>query len=368
MLKLALPSFLGGPEAPVKTIDPYGPINVDIQTEIASKLTAFDLNFDTIINNSVDMVKKIGAKMSDGGITLSEAKSRIEDALGGSRQGIAYLAEGLEDLILGDMTGRDPGTGQVREANDMIDAVQLIVNGKNALFSGGDYPNISSLTSFISDLTNNPLINSFDLGAEAALAKGILTEVTKWGIPEIIDETLGASWNVDMSRYDYKYDEDFRFSVVKRTSADLTPDVDLVTIKQLMIHGGPSALIAANPNFPELLLEQYSFPLGIVPAADPMRPDLHTYAKELALLEEILTSLRPDWFEQQRVVFNPEADPKYSTDVVWNLRFISKASDNARRLMMSDTKYIAPLLTAPKYTVIAGKQMLKQMYPYIVLQ
>lgn len=368
MLPLATPSFVALPDAPVKKVDPYGVINPEIQTQIASKLTAFDLGFDKIISNSFDMVKQIGSKFGVGGISLPEARDRLKDAMGGSRQGITYLAEGLEDLMLGDMTGRDPGTGYVRKANDMIDGVKVIINGKDALFNQGDYRNVQAVTDFIGDLAGNTLINVFDLGAQAALVKGILTQVTAWGVPEIIDETMGAKWNEESKSYDYTYDDTFRFSVVKRASEEISPTSDLKVIKQLMIHGGPTALIADNPAFPEQLLERYNFPLGIVPSVDPARPDLHTYAEELALLVEILTTLRSDWFQIQRIIFNPDHTPNFYPELVWNLRFISKASEDAKRLLMSDEKYVAPLLTAPFYDVTSGKQALRSMYPYIVLQ
>ncbi|ARV76880.1 hypothetical protein PHABIO_249 [Pseudomonas phage Phabio] len=368
MLPLAPPSFIGDPSAPVKQIDPYGKINPEVQTNIASKLTAFDLSFDSILAKSVDMTKRIGATLADGSLSLPEAKRRLQDAMGGSRQGISALAEGLENLMLGDMTGKDPGTGYVRTANDMIDGVQLVINGKKSTFTKGDFPNVGAIVGFIGDLSNNPLINAFDLGAEAALVKGILTQVTQWGVPEIIDETFGAKWDDTNKRYNYDYDADFRFSVVKRTSEDLSPGTDLATIRQLMLHGGDTALIAANPSFPEQLLEQYNFPLGIVPSKDDKRPDLHTYGEELKLLEEILDILKPDWYQIKRMVFDPAGNPAYKPELVWNLRFISKASIDAVKLISYDTKYIPALLTAPFYSVDSGKQLLTRMYPYIVLQ
>lgn len=368
MLPLAAPSFIGDPSSPVKQVDPYGKVNPEVQTSIASKITAFDLGFDQLIAKSVDMAKGIGGKLADGSVSLPEAKMRLKDAMGGSRQGITYLAEGLENLMLGDMTGKDPGTGYVRTASDMIDGVQLVINGKKSTFQKSDYPNVGAIVGFVSDLTNNPLIKAFDLGAEAALVKGILTQVTTWGVPDIIDETLGAKWNSETKKYDYSYDADFRFSVVKRTSEDLSPGTDLATIRQLMLHGGDTALIAANPSFPEQLLEQYNFPLGIVPATDPTRPDLHTYAKEIALLEEILNILKPDWFQVQRLVFKEGENPAFQPELVWNLRFISRASEDAKRLLCSKPLYVPPILTAPFYAVDSAKQMLTKMYPYIVLQ
>lgn len=368
MLNLANPSFVGLPTDIVKKVDPYGIVNADLQTSLASKLTAFDLDFGSVVSKSVDMVKKIGSKLSDASISLPEARDRIKDALGGSRAGISSLAEGLEDMMLGDMTGRDPGTGYVRTANDMIDGVKMVINGKDAVFSQSGFANIRSITDFIGDLTNNTLINVFDLGAEAALIKGVLNQVTGWGVPQIIDETFGAKWNESKQNYDYKYDDTFRFSVVKRASVDLAPTTDLATINQLMIHGGPTALVAANPNYPEQVLEQYSFPLGIRPGPiNPLSPDDKRYETELALLVSILDTLKPDWFQISRKVFNPLPTPAWTIEMDWNLRFISRASEDAKKLLMSDPKYVKAMLTAPFYSIGSGQQMLKNMYPYIVL-
>lgn len=367
MVQFASPTFTGLPDAPVKKVDPYGIINPEVQNAIASKLTAFELGFDKLIENSYDMVKNIGATLKEGRVTISEARDRIKDALSGSRQGITYLAEGLENYILGDMTGQDAGTGYVRQASDMIDGVQAVVKGVKQTFNKDNFKNVQSIVGFIDDLTGNSFIEVFDLGAEAALVKGILTEVTGWGIPEIIDETLGATWNKDTNKYDYKYDDAFRFSVVKRASEDLSPNSDLATIKQLMLHAGPKALIAMNPNYPEQLLEQYLLPTDIVPSRDSYRPDLRTYSEELAMLEEILDALKPDWFQITRMVFREGSTPAYQAELVYNLRFISKASVDAGKLLLTKDRYVAPLLTAPFYDVYSGKQVLKNTYPYIVL-
>lgn len=369
MLDLAVPSFIGLPDAPVKKVDPYGEINPEVQNDIASKKTAFELNFNTVIAKATDMVKKVGNKFATGEVSLPEARDRIKEALSGSRQGITYLAEGLEEIMTSDMTGSDPGTGYVRKANDMIDGVQIAMRQGNSTFNQGDFPNVQAITDFIGDLTGNTLINVFDLGAEAAIVKGILTQVTAWGIPEIIDDTFGAKWDEDSKSYSYEYDDAFRFSVTKRASSEISPNADLKVIRQLMTHAGPTALVADNPDFPTQLLERYNFPLGIVPGMKQVdKPEVWTYQAELELLVEILDLLKPDWYQVQRMVEDPGKTPAYKAEKNFNLQFMGKASEDAKKLLCFDPKYVPPILTAPFYEVTSGKQMLKQMYPYIVLQ
>ncbi|MBW6072815.1 hypothetical protein KZ856_38260, partial [Pseudomonas aeruginosa] len=165
------------------------------------------------------VVKGIGNKILNNGIDLNMARTRIADALKGSRSSIVSLATDVERSIMEELTGEDTGTGYVRKATDMIDGVKMVLNQKDYYFKDGNFSGVNSIIGFMGDLTNNSLLRVFDLGAEAALMKGIIEEVTAWGIPDLVDETFGAKWTDN--KYEYDYDDDFRFSVVKRASASI---------------------------------------------------------------------------------------------------------------------------------------------------
>lgn len=371
MLPLSTPTFAGLPNAPVKEVDVYKDVDTGLANKLTSKISAFDTDLNSIVGGATKMVKGIGTAMQDRGIDLPTAKNRIRDALGGSRSAISDIAETLERSISGDLTGTDEGTGYVRGANTMIDSVKLVMNGVDQTFLNSDYKSVSGIMGFISDLAGNQLINVFDLGAQAALVKGILSEVSAWGIPDIIDETFGAKWNEESRSYDYTYNDEFRFSVTKRASDSLSPSTSLNVIERLMLHGGSKALVAENPAYPDQLLSGYVIPEGCVAggpypvvAGEPHGAQTQpNYYDEGRRLINILNELKPGWFYANRQVFTGNA---WRTDPVWNLQYLTSASEGARLVMATDAKVRIGLMVAPFYRIEPGLQMLKTMYPYFI--
>lgn len=385
MLPLAAPTFSGLPDAVVEKVDVYSDVDPNLKNKLASKISAFDTDIDSVISGATKMVKGIGSSLKNNGIDLVTAKQRIQEALGGSRGSISDISEVLEREITGDLTGVDEGTGYVRRANTMIDSVKLAMGGFDRTFKSSDYKNVSGVLGFIRDLSSNQLINVFDLGAEAALIKGVLTEVSSWGIAELVDETFGAKWNSEKNSYDYSYDDEFRFSVTKRASENLSPSTNLSVIESLITHGGNTALIAENPNFPDQLLAGYVLPEGCVPggpfpvmipdpnnANGPAIPDpsgaqkVPNYYDQGRRLKRILNILKPSWFYVNRNVFTGNAGNPWRTDVVWNLQYLATASEPARLVLMEDTDLRVAMMTAPFYRMESGIAMLKNMYPYFV--
>ncbi|QBX32361.1 hypothetical protein [Pseudomonas phage PA1C] len=374
MVQLAIPSFTGLPDAAVKEVDAYTEQSAELKNQLASKVTAFGVGADELIQKSLGVVKGIGNKILNNGIDLNMARTRIADALKGSRSSIVSLATDVERSIMEELTGEDTGTGYVRKATDMIDGVKMVLNQKDYYFKDGNFSGVNSIIGFMGDLTNNSLLRVFDLGAEAALMKGIIEEVTAWGIPDLVDETFGAKWTDN--KYEYDYDDDFRFSVVKRASASISPSTDLATIERLMLHGGVSALIAENPNFPAQLLQNYVFPEECVPGGpfpkmipDPNNPtgpeipdptgaqERPNYADQMATLVRILNQLKPDWFTTRR-----QGQP------VWNLYFLSHASEDATTLILSSETHREAMLTAPFYKMENPIELIKSFYPDAAIQ
>ncbi|AEH03625.1 hypothetical protein AVT69_gp200 [Pseudomonas phage PhiPA3] len=387
MPTLASASFTGIPTDPVKTVDAYKDVvDTTLQNTLQPKISAFEIGMDDLLAKTTKVVKGIGSSLlGSGGIDLNQAKDRIVDALKGSRSSIVYLGEALERSINEELTGTDTGTGYVRKATDMLDGVKAIMQNKEYYFENGNFQGVNGIMGFLGDLTNNSILRAVDLGANAAILKGVLSQVSAWGIPDLVDTTFGASWNDQYKRYDYQYDDNFRFTVAKRTSKDLSPGTDLLTIDRIMVHGGDMALVAENPDFPIQLLSSYVFPAGTVPGgpfpvmipdpanpSGPMIPDpegtqtVPNYANELALLLEIMDRLKPDWFYYLRRVFidrNGDGD-YYRDDKVWNLRVIAQASQDATTLLLTSDEHRDAVLTAPFYKVESATAELKAMYPY----
>lgn len=375
MLSLATPTFTGVPNDTVKKIDVYSDVGTNVQNSKVSQVSAFDTSLDGIISGSLKAVQGIGAELENRGIDLPTAKNRVRDALGGSRSAITEISEILERGIMGDMTGTDQGTGYVRGANSMIDSVTMVVNGADRTFNQPGYKNVTGIMGFISDLTNNPLIKTFDLGAEAALIKGVLTEVSQWGIAEIVDETFGAKWNDSTKRYDYTYSDEFRFSVTKRASDSISPSTNLSVIEALMLHGGDTALIADNPSFPLQLLGGYVLPEGCIQGgpypvdlANPYGPQTKpNYADQGYRLLNILNKLKPNWFYVNRKYSTGDPAEPFATDIVWNMEYLTLTSEAAKLVLATNPDLRDAMLAAQFYRVESGVTMLKTMYPYIVL-
>lgn len=385
MLPLTLPTFTGLPTSKVATVDPYTDANPELKNKLTSKVSAFDTNLGGVIEGATKMVKGIGAQLRDKGIDLPTAQGRIREALGGSRAAISDISEMFERGIMGDLTGVDEGTGYVRGANTMIDSVKLVMDGVTRTFKDGDYRNVTGVMDFISDLTGNQLIKTFDLGAEAALIRGIIGEVSNWGVPQLIDETFGAKWNAEKNTYDYEYDDQFRFSVTKRASDTISSSTSLDVIDRLMEHGGDSALIADNPNFPQTLLAGYVFPEGIhaggpypvmIPKPggapgetieDPSGAQtVPNYVNEGKKLAHILDRLLPEWFEVNRTVATGNELAPWRVDKVWTFQYINTASEAAKAVLLTNAKYRDAFLAAPFYRIESGVALLKTLYPYFV--
>lgn len=382
MLTLTEPTFSGLPTSIVKSIDVYTKVTPDLENRLASKVSAFDTDLDSIIAGATKMVKGIGTALSDRGMDLNTAKSRIQDALKGSRSAITDISEMLERSIMSELTGTDEATGYVRGASAMVDSVKLVYDGVVRTFINGDYKNVSGVVGFLSDLTGNSLVKTFDLGAQAALVKGIIGEISDWGIPQLVDDALGATWNQRENRYDYEYDDQFRFSVTKRASDSLSPTTSLEVIERLMLHGGTKALIAENPSFPDQLLNGYVLPEGCVaggpypvmipdpnnvegpPIPDPSGVQIKSnYYDQGHRLIKILNELKPEWFYVNQNVFN---GTEWKTDTVWNLQYLAGASEPAKQVLVTDPDLFTAIVVAPFYRVESGLMLLKQMYPYFV--
>lgn len=382
MLALTVPTFSGLPTSLVKKIDVYKEVPTELANKLVSKISAFDTDLNDIISSSTKMIKGIGTALKDRGIDLLEAKNRIQAALGGSRSAIMDIATSLERSITSELTGFDEATGFVRGATTFIDSCKVTYDGLERTFKSGDFKSVTGVMGFISDLTGNSLIETFDLGAQAALVKGILMEVSDWGVPELIDEAFGAKWNDDTKSYKYEYSDEFRFSVTKRASDSLSSSTNLDVLDRLMLHGGMTALIADNPAFPDQLLAGYIIPEGciaggpypvMIPDPDnptgPSIPDpsgaqtKSNYHEQGQRLITILNKLKPEWFYVKRNVFT---GTDWRVDTVWNLQYLSTTSDDARTVLMTNTDLRTALVTAPFYRVESGIALLKNMYPYFV--
>lgn len=343
MAALALPSFMGTPEDQTKVVDAYNEVDPGLRTSLSEKVTSFASGLDGVFDKTVSIAKGVGEKLRLDTIDLPSAIKRVQGALKGSRSDILKIASSTEKLIMGELTGTDKSTNYVKTVTDVARGLELMVgDGKQVIdsFKNGGYNQVSSMVGFIADLTNSPYLKVFDLGAEAAILRGVLEEVSAWGIPDLIDKVLKDQ--PDRTKY----------AVIKRSaeriSASSSLDVLLAYARTQAANGqniGANALNAATPDFATRVLSNFAFVDGIT---------VGDYPSQLAKLVELLNMLKPDWFLISR-----------NGAVVWNLGPLGTASEDAVKLFLSSPVYRDAMLTAPFYSPARIEELVDEMYPLL---
>lgn len=362
---VALPSFLGTPEDRTKVVDAYNTTTSELRTALSEKITSFSSGLDGVFDKAVGIAKDVGKKLRTDTIDLPSALKRVQGALKGSRSDLTKIASSTEKLIMGELTGTDKPTNYVKTVTDVARGLELMVGeGKQVIdaFKNGGYDQVSSMVGFISDLTNTPGLKLFDLGAEAAIIRGVLDEVSAWGIPSLVDKVL-------------KDQNDFtKYAVIKRSaeriSVSSTLDVLLayaqvnsskftcrigtggdnkdgegnpIPCEPVFENLGANALNANTPDFATRVLSNFAFVPGTT---------VGDYPAQMVKLEQLMSLLKPNWFWTNR-----------GNERVWNLGTMSTASEDAVTLMLSSPTYRDAMLTAPFYVPMRTQELVDSMYP-----
>jgi hypothetical protein len=339
MVKLATPAFNGSPTDKLAAVDVYGAVDPATKNALTSQVSSFGSSLSETLGGVYNKVASIGTKLlGDKSINLDQAKDRIQRAMGGSRNDILALATSAQGAIVSELTGLDPSTNYVRKASELANSVVLITTQGKQLLNRQGYNQAGALMNFVGQLTGNPVFKALDLGAETAMLKGVLTEVSKWGIPSLVDDLIRENTaRTGSSKGSYH--------AVSRASGTIAMTADISVIKQLIASVGVTALTAGTPNFAQLFLSRYDFKVGTT--ADQ-------YPALLAELVGVMNSLKPDWFY---VIRNGER--------IVNLAVITTASENAKTLFLSNDEYAGPSMYAPQYKPSTTLSLIKGLYPKI---
>lgn len=336
MSRIASPVFAGVSADISKVVDVYTEVSSDVRNALTPQLSAFGSSLSDALGGVLDTVSGIGEQLLGNGIDLGSAKDRIQKALGGSRSEIMNLANDLQQSLYSELTGLEAGTNHLKSVTDLYDSIKVITLQGEKVFKGDSYKQASAIMNFVSDLTGNSTFKLFDLGAEAAVLKGVVGEISKWGVPELLDDVLS---NVN---------EETKRTVVARASSTLKNNADLTSIQTLINHVGVETLLSQNPDFAQAMIARYKLEQGVTP---------DQYPAKLTQLIDVLTVLMPEWFTTYR----------YGTPVV-NYQLLGNASADARLLLGSSVLYRPMVLAAPFYkTARPVKTMLKSQYPLIPL-
>lgn len=342
MATLARPVFETGPKDPVDIIDVYDEVDPEVRNNLTSKLSSFGSSLENIFGAGVRSLRGLGEGISSGRIDVDTAVDRINGALSGSRGDLVSLSTDIQNSIYSELTGQEPGTNYVKKATDLYDTVQVAVGQGKHAFNTRDIGSVKANLSFISDLTGNPIFETLDLGAEAALVKGILGEVSQWNIVELIDVVLKD------------YDDDFRHSVVSRASSDIVNTSNIDTLEYYVDKGLVNSLTNEVPDFAEHFIANYTFPQPTTPGDYPAR---------LLQLTKVLTELKPNWFKSQRGTVNVDGED-LPREVI-NLSILNKVSEHAMLLFESDDMYRTAVLCAGNFPKVDLIHLVKQNYPLV---
>lgn len=364
MAAIALPSFLGSPEDVTKVVDAYEETSSELRTSLSEKITSFTSGLDGVFGKTVGIAKGIGEKLRTNAVNINDAVKRVQGALKGSRADIVKLASSTEKMIMSELTGVDGSTNYVKTVTDVARGLEIMVgDGKQLIdtFKNGGYDQVNAMVGFISDLTGTPLLKTFDLGAEAAILRGVVEEVSAWGIPDLVDkvmigqpdrtkyavikrsaETISASSSLDVLLAYANVQSDTTvpdYSWIPPADWDGINPPRPTTSQNI----GTGALNAATPNFAARVLSNFAFAQGVT---------VGDYPTQLAKLVELMNKLKPDWFWTTR-----------GTTPVWNLGPMAGASEDAVKLFLSSPVYRDAMLTAPFYTPQRIDELVDSMYP-----
>lgn len=171
MVQEAVSSFIGTGSDKPAMVDVYTDLDPSIRTSFVSGAKDWSAGLGGIFDKAVGGVTSIGKILLDKGMDLNTAKSRISGALKGSKSDLLQLGGVFEDYIAGDLMGRELPSNMLQKANSVYNSIRLVMGTGEETFRGDNTSKISGIVNFLSDLSGNPALKMFDLGAEAAILR-----------------------------------------------------------------------------------------------------------------------------------------------------------------------------------------------------
>lgn len=328
MSRIAKSTFTGAPTDKVATVDVYGTTTAEQRNALIPTDSVFQQALPT------KLAPIPGANQNtEGRVDLADGRKRLMQTLKGGRSNFDSLSEEMKQNLLrnldggGQKTSGDPTYAKFLRAESQSGSLTL---------ASSDYNSAKGVAAMLRDLTSSELFEVADLGAEASVLHAAIEEMSKWGVPELIDDVLK-----DIE------DEKLKKEALRRSARTISASGDIDLIEKVIRQVGVSPLISHRPNFPEQVLRSYRFKQGITPSEYPDR---------LEQLVWVMDRLQPDWFWTTR-----------GEEQVWNLAIIAGASDHARELLLTTEPYRSAILTATFYPKTSTRQLMRSMYPMIAL-
>lgn len=326
MSRIASPVFNGAPTDDLAAVDVYGEVSPEVKNNFVSAYSSFSEDLTSRLGQQRETLTDLMSDIKNKEIGIKTAAERLKGILTGARSELNSFTDGFKERL---------GTALMPTGSD-YDYVQAKVDDIYRTIRTGDTSSATGIMSMMKDLTGNSLFSAFDIGAEIGLISVALEEISKWEIPELIDDAL-----------DYFDDEDAKRQAVQRSSSQIMNTGDIDSIERLINQVGADALTAENPDFALNLVRRYTFKVGESVADYPVR---------LTQLVRVLDQLDPEWLYTLR-----------NGEQVYQLKTLLFASPDVITLLSSAPEYRTPVLTAPHYPVKDAKTLLRSMYPSIAI-
>lgn len=325
--RIARPVFDGAPTDQLEPVDVYTVHDAEKRNNYTSKVpSAYSRDLEgSLAGNNADLGRNRDRREGNY-LPPDRARENLLRSLKGARASIDNLP--MEDQIRAVETIME----EYKEHSAMIDSA----HGTTRVHSR-DLDSATGIADLLHDLTGTSLFRTTNLAVVGAVIGTALTKVSSWGMPRLIDDILAVV-----------RDDRTRKRIVADRAADIVDAGDIDAIETLINKVGAATLVSKTPDIASRVLQRYQFKEGITPADYPTR---------LEQLVRVLDALQPNWFLVYR-----------GTERVWNLTFISVASDDARMLFLNSDVHRDAILIAPHYPQLPTHHLIFDLYPNIAIE
>lgn len=302
---------------------------VDVLKDVGSDLAK-------VIRTTPNMTQKLlqlNTEAMTGRLTKENALRRVTQMLGGTNDVLGKLKGKLNDTLTNTF-GMDP-----KLTNQVLTVIKDSVTGLNTYHRGpggmfGNMSNASEVTRAIQGvLGNKDLIESLDLGAEAALAGELINQAVRAGIPTAIDVLLRNASN------DYN-----RQYIISRNMAPILFSGDVATLENILNYTSPSVVGSIRPTFASDFLANLRLPYG-TPYSD--YPDIKSRVLS------ILDSIDPSWHLRMR-----------DGELIATLIPFVRMSKDAKEIFLTSEAYRLQATIASKFGDTSMAKIIRAQYPY----
>lgn len=216
---------------------------------------------------------------------------------------------------------------------DAEKSVNVIYGNLDKIISTAGVRDLEGLADVLTELTGqSDLMKVINIEAEAAVLGGLMQQLMKYGIPDLIDDVVAQSASDEAIKKAYQF-----------VSTDSIVGTDLDTVNRVIDKIGLAAYLEVNPNPVKNILNMFYF--GTDDTIDK-------WPAKRALLLSTLNRIDPHWQQYNR-------NGTYISDLT---AFASASTDAKKLLNMADPEARLSMI-APSFLPNGVSTIIKSLYP-----